>query len=411
MPLSTPKPLGVNPINNTPISVTTRVSLSAGLLLTLALHPYVLFAGPGLTAKSAVVMDAESGAILYEKAPHAVRYPASTTKIMTALLLIENCEPDEMIRAPYDCQEVTGASLYLEPGERVSAENMLYALMLRSANDAAYAVAKHIGGSVEGFSELMNRRAEELGCKNTSFHNPHGLNDKLHTTTAYDLALIAREAMKHARFREAVSTKRRWITRSINRDDLLLLSKNRFIKEDPQAEGIKTGWTIPAGQCFVGAKSVDGWRLITVVLGSEAWLADTKALFGWAHDTFSRETPLEEGAIVADVPVIGGKSPSVTARLGRSVTIILRRGGFVRKPVVEWAKLKAPVREGDTVGRVKMESVGGHLVEAPIVAVSSVEAQSVFVSLLRNRIFQLAAFLLLVGGLIFFISRYRKRYA
>src|SRR5205814_5948100 len=140
--------------------------------------------------------------------------------------------------------------------ERISREDALYALLLRSANDLAHSIAVQISGSDEGFADLMNQKAQEIGCQNTHFHNPHGLNDDLHSTCAYDLALIARAAMRNEEFRAAVSTQKRFIQRSMNQKDLLMKNHDKLLFHDATLEGIKTGFTKPAGQCFVGSKSI-----------------------------------------------------------------------------------------------------------------------------------------------------------
>jgi len=221
------------------------------LVLGTALGALALGKGPDVTAASAIVVDADSGKVLYSKNADVPRYPASTTKVMTGLLLAENTEPEDTIVAPSDVEVVTGSKMHLKAGEEVSAHDMLYALMLRSANDGCYAVAMHLAGSVPAFSKMMNQRAQELGCTHTHFHNPNGLNDKEHLTTAHDLAIIAREAMKNERFADAVGTTEYTISRNINQEDTLMVNKDKLLLWDSSAEGIKTGWTIPAGHCFV----------------------------------------------------------------------------------------------------------------------------------------------------------------
>src|SRR5580704_7917858 len=166
-----------------------------------------------VTAPSAIVISAETGQVLWSKDADTPRYPASTTKIMTALLLIERCKPDEIITAPKGIKTVGESSMHLEEGEQITAHDMLYALLLRSANDGCVAVADHISGSVPAFVAMMNARALELGCTHTHFDNPNGLNDTKHWTTAHDLALIAREAMTHPEFRDAAKTKKYQIHR------------------------------------------------------------------------------------------------------------------------------------------------------------------------------------------------------
>ena len=161
-----------------------------------------------VSAKSAVAIVASSGKVLWSKNANASMYPASTTKIMTGLLLVEKCLPSDIITAPPDIETVKEATMHLKPGEKITAHDMLYALMLRSANDGAYATAIHISGSVSAFAKLMNERARQIGCTNTHFNNPNGLNDILHTTTAHDLALMARAGISCAASRRPRTTYR-----------------------------------------------------------------------------------------------------------------------------------------------------------------------------------------------------------
>jgi D-alanyl-D-alanine carboxypeptidase (penicillin-binding protein 5/6) len=262
-------------------------------------------------SESAIVIDSVSGKILWSRNADEELYPASTTKIMTALLLLEHCKPDEIIEAPTDVQTVKEASMHLKPGERVRATDMLYALMLRSANDGCYAVANHISGSVAKFSDLMNERAKQIGCTHTHFDNPNGLNDKLHYTSAHDLALIAREAMKHPEFRDIVKTERTKINRGVNWKDLWMVNHDRLLKRDPTCDGIKTGWTIPAGHCFVGSATREGWRVITVVMKSKSWENDTEALFNWAFATYGMTDEVRAGQVVGTLAVHDGERPTV----------------------------------------------------------------------------------------------------
>lgn len=242
-----------------------------------------------VTAPSAIVISAETGQVLWSKDAETPRFPASTTKIMTALLLIERCQPGEVITAPIGIKTVKESSMHLEEGEQITAHDMLYALLLRSANDGCVAVADHISGSVPAFATLMNARARELGCTNTHFDNPNGLNDPNHTISAHDLAIIAREAMTHPEFRDVVRLAKHQITRSINQKDTWMVSRNKWLKKDPTADGIKTGWTIPAGHCYVGSATRRGFRVITVVMHSPHWEADHKKMLHWAYATFQPE--------------------------------------------------------------------------------------------------------------------------
>src|SRR5947209_8040193 len=248
------------------------------------------FATPQLdvSASSAIVMDAQSGKVLWSKDPNTPRFPASTTKIMTAMLLIERCLPTDVITAPPGVDKVEGASLHLVPGEQLTAQEMLYGILLRSANDGCVAVAYHISGSVPAFVQLMNQRARELGCKNTHFDNPNGLNDDEHTISAMDLAIIARAAMQYPAFREAAGSRKHTLQRTVNTQDRFLTNHNKYLEMDSTADGIKTGWTRPAGHCYVGSATRNGYRVITVLLHSADWKQDHPKMLDWAFANHER---------------------------------------------------------------------------------------------------------------------------
>lgn len=338
---------------------------------------------PVLSAKSAIVMDEVSGKVLFELKADARRFPASTTKILTSLLLIERCRPNEILTAPKDVETVTGSSLHLKPFERMTASDLLLGLMVRSANDGAYTVAKHIGGSVEGFSKLMNERAKQIGCTNTKFHNPHGLNDPLHTTTARDLALMAREALKYPEFQKAAKTHKVQIARSLNQEDTWLISKNKTLLHDPTADGIKTGYTNPAGQCFVGSSTRDGYRIITVVLASEDWLADTNALKDWAFANHMQTRIADPAEAGLSVPVKGGEREKVRASVSAPILYAHPKDAIPNlkteiKPVVG---LEAPVAAGTKIATVTFSDGTGWRADADLKAAENLEKSRPFASM------------------------------
>lgn len=345
-----------------------------------------LFEAPVHTAASALIMDRDTGRLIYFKNPDVKRYPASTTKIMTALLLLENTEPEDVIVAPHDVKSVRGSSLNLEPGERVSADDMLYALMIRSANDGSYAVAKHISGSVSKFSELMNRRAKEIGCTGTRFNNPHGLNDDKHVTTARDLALMGREAMNNLDFARAVGTRERWITRSVNQKDLLIKSKNKWLEIDPTGNGIKTGWTNPAGRCFVGSAERNDIRLISVVLKSEDWVADTTSLMEWAYARFTRGPLVEAGQIVAEMDVEGEPERKLKVAASETLIDLVPFGEAASFKVFpnRKEKLRAPIAAGTDLGEATIVFPDGSKRKLKISAAESIAPSQTVLGIVQS---------------------------
>ena len=247
--------------------------------------------GPHITARSAIIIDANSGKILWSKNPLLHVYPASTTKIMTALLLIKNFAANQVLTAPPGINKVGGSSLHLRPGEKITALNLLYALMLRSANDGCVTVAYNLAGSVPAFVKMMNAEAYKLGCHDIHFDNPNGLPDPKHWVTAEDMAIIARYDMRFPIFRQVVKTIHHHIVRSIDTRDEYLTNTDRWLQYDPTADGIKTGWTVAAGHCFIGSATRDGFRVIDVEYHSNNWIQDHKRMLAWAFAHFDH-TPV-----------------------------------------------------------------------------------------------------------------------
>jgi len=355
-----------------------------------------------VSAKSAVVMDANTGKILWAKNADTPRYPASTTKIMTALLLIEHCSPNDIIVAPADVTNVKEASMHLKPFEKVTAHDMLYALLLRSANDGCYAVACHIAGSVPAFADMMNKRAKELGCTHTNFHNPNGLNDTLHYTSAHDLALIARAAMKLEAFREVVRTYKYQIARSINTKDLTMVSHNKVLPKDPTADGIKTGYTVPAGHCFVGSATRNGYRVITVVLNSDHWQKDNQDMMRWAYTNHSRMQLLPQGAVVQQVPVEGGEKTSLTVGPSCKIDSLVEKATLLNntkspelQPVLS-APLHAPIKRGQIVGSLVAKDPEGFTQVVPLQANEDIPEAHILMRQVNN-----GSGMWFVGGALF----------
>lgn len=246
---------------------------------------------PSVSAEGAVLVDGSSGRVLYEKNSDKRLYPASTTKIMTALVTLETLDelglgPDSKVIIPVEAAGVEGSSLYLRAGEKLSLEELLYGLMLQSGNDSAEAIATCVGGSREAFVEKMNRKAEQLGCSGTHFVNPSGLFDENHYTTAGDLAVIAAEAMKREDFRKIVGT-RRWSSEETDRS---FVNKNKTVFNYEGGNGVKIGFTKKSGRTLVASAERDGKELIAVVLRDGNWFNDAYALMDYGFELEATET-------------------------------------------------------------------------------------------------------------------------
>lgn len=328
---------------------------------------------PKLRCSSAVLMDAVSGQVLFELNADKKRPIASTTKVMTALLLAENSNDDDIIKVSVKASKTPESTLNLRKGEKISAHDMMRGILLRSANDGCVATAEHIAGSEEDFLAMMNERAEMVGAVNTNFMNPHGLHHPDHYSTARDLALITREALRNERFREAAKCKKCIIKRSINKKDVRLIHRSRFLGKFPGADGVKTGWTIPAGKCYVGSATQNGWQLIVVVLNSTDYVADTADLMRYGFRNFEVRTIGTLGEQQEVVAVRDGTPGKVPVGLDRDFHIVVPkdRNSELQK-IVNKRTVAAPVAKGSTLGSLDIWIDGNRAATVPLVALQSV---------------------------------------
>ncbi|WP_332697348.1 D-alanyl-D-alanine carboxypeptidase family protein [Halalkalibacter lacteus] len=249
-----------------------------------------------VSAQAAVLIEQESGRVLYGKNENTPLRIASITKIMTAILAIESGKMDEMVQVSTRAEGTEGSSIYLRAGEKIKLEDLVYGLMLRSGNDSAVAIAEHVGGSLEGFIYMMNEKAEQLGMVNSMFQNPHGLDDhEDHYSSAYDMALLGQYAMGNEVYREISSAKNH---RAEGEQVRVWRNKNRLLTELYQySTGGKTGYTKRAKRTLVSTASKDNENLIAVTLNAPSDWHDHMNLFNWAFDTYSTELLVEEGTI------------------------------------------------------------------------------------------------------------------
>lgn len=265
----------------------TKLLLIPGLFLLAFFSLAPVYAGePQVAAKAAIVIDAAGGQILYAKSAHTPMPPASTTKIMTALLAVEEGDLEAQVVISPRAAAVGEASIYLQAGETLTLEELIKGALIPSGNDAAWAIAEEMAGSVELFAVLMNRKAFALGAFNTNFVNPNGLPAVNHYTSAYDLALMARKAMDNPKFREVVATRQDWISYNNGEARRYLKNTNRLLWSYPGADGVKTGTTREAGSCLVASASQNGRRLIAVVLNSTNRYGDAARLLDYGFTLF-----------------------------------------------------------------------------------------------------------------------------
>ncbi len=279
-----------------------------------------------VSAHSAMLIEAESGKIIYEKDAHTRRGMASTTKIVTALCAIENLPLDTVVTVPSEAVGVEGSSVYLKAGEKLTLEHLLYAVMLQSANDAAAAVAIATAGSIENFAELMNAKAEALGLCDTHFENPHGLDGAEHYTTAFELAKIAAHALENEDFARIVSTVKYTIPATESSAARALVNHNRLLRTYDDIVGVKTGFTKKCGRTLVSAAERDGVRLICVTLDDGNDWQDHRAMLDYGFELYESVSLAEAGEFSFDLPVVGGTSDVVKAENKEALAVTLPKG-------------------------------------------------------------------------------------
>lgn len=353
------------------------IRASAALILIFAMLMLMITAkaSPVLAteASAMAVIECDTGMLLYEKNKDLRLPMASTTKIMTALLTLEYCRPDEMVKIADDAVGVEGSSIYLQNGEIMSVKDLLYGLMLASGNDAAVALACKVGGSVEGFVELMNAKAAQMGLTSTHFVTPNGLHDDEHLTTAYELCLIAREALKNELFRMIVSTKYyKTETGNVNRT---FKNKNSLLWNYDGAFGVKTGYTMAAGRCLVFGAERDGMTVIGALLNCRPMFEEAPKLLDSAFDSFVKETVIGKGTHVLDVYIENGEQNVLEVEAKESIIAVMRKSEIKSFRILPrlCKSLSAPIAKGSVVGRLDLYDGDELIASAPLAAANTVD--------------------------------------
>ena len=371
-----------------------------------------------ITSPVALLMESETGTILYEKNAYDKMYPASTTKIMTAILALENCNLNDIATVSKNAVmsvpiDYTNANLQI--GEELTIEDLLYSFLIPSANDCGYVLAEHIAGSTEKFADMMNSKAIELGCKNTHFTNPSGIQDENHYSTAYDLALIGRYAMKNETFRKIVSTSSYNLpaTNKYDSTDRRFVNTNFLIRESQPkyyykyATGIKTGFTDDARDCVVASAKKDGIEYIAVILYAgytESWLkekfVDSVTLFNFAFSNYTTKTLGTQGQIFDKIKISGATKDT------KMLNVVLKDdiNAFVSNSEFDYSfepnivlndNLKAPITKGDILGSVSY-TVNDVVYSSNLIAGDDVEKANIFPIVFK---------ILLVLFILFFIVK------
>lgn len=327
--------------------------------------PAAFAAAPGNSAGAAILVHADSGQVLFSQNADNQMLIASTTKIMTALVVLENCDPDEKVDILNEYAAVEGSSMYLKPGGEYTVRDLLYGMMLASGNDAATALACHAGGSIEGFAGMMNAKASELGLKNTSFENPHGLDGKQQYSSAYDLAMITCKALENELFAQIVATK----TYSVGEQSYM--NHNKLLWSYEGCRGVKTGYTIAAGRTLVSCAERDGMKLVCVTLSDPNDWKDHAALFDWGFSAFAYRSVLPMGDIYK-VPVISGTVSEVGVTASENPRFLCEADDKVDFSLELPKFVYAGVQQGEVAGKVIITINGNPAGESQLIYTESV---------------------------------------
>jgi D-alanyl-D-alanine carboxypeptidase (penicillin-binding protein 5/6) len=337
-------------------------------------------AEPEITAQSALLMDFTTGQILYQRDAFAQAPPASTTKILTALVALERGDLQQKITVSDVASNTEGSSIYLSEGETHTLEELLYGVLLSSGNDAALAVAEGLAGNEARFSEWMNQKARSLGARSSSFTNCNGLPKEGHYTTAYDLALITRYALNNPVFESIVKTKKKGIFWPGRDHDKILFNHNKLLWRYQYADGVKTGYTREAGKCLVASATKNGHRLIAVVFNSKLMYEDSQKLFDYGFNKYQLINLVSPRENLGIVDVISGIKDQVAVLPSRPLTMLFPKGMEKRIRVALEIRtfIEAPVERMQHVGEIRVKLGNEILDSVAVVAAENVPRKSFF---------------------------------
>nr|WP_223066685.1 D-alanyl-D-alanine carboxypeptidase family protein [Paenibacillus caui] len=319
-------------------------------------------AGLAENAVSAMLMDADTGTIIYEKKSHEKLPPASITKIMTMLLTAEAIDKGmlkltDKVKTSENAASMGGSQIFLEPGEEMTVDDLLKGIAMASGNDASVAIAEHIGGTEAGFVQMMNERAEELGLKDTHFANPNGLPAADHYSSANDIAVMSRELLKYDFITKYTGAYQDYLRKDSERP-FWLVNTNKLVRFYSGADGLKTGYTSEAKFCLSATAKRDGMRLIAVVLGepnTKTRNSEVSAMFDYAFSQYSMQPLFKSGEIIGRVKVAKGEKPILEIPADKSYNILVKKGtkpAGITSKVVMPDSVKAPVKAGQPIGKL-----------------------------------------------------------
>lgn len=342
-----------------------------------------------IKSPSAILIDAGTGTVLFEKNPHEKLEPASITKVMTIVLALDALESGkvkltDVIKVSEKAWKTGGSQVFLGQGEEQTLETLLKCIVVASANDASVAVAEYIGGSVEGFTKMMNDKARELGMNNTNFSNPHGLSEPNLYTTAYDISRMAMELVKYPMFFKWSTVWMDYLEHTDKkRDATMLANTNKLLGKYEGLDGLKTGFHSKAGHCFAGTAKRGDFRLISVVLNAENTderFEDTKRLFDYGFGHYSSVPIVKKGAVQKTLLVEKGQVKEVNIIVPEDVCILVEKGkeDGVKTKAEFPDKLVAPVKKGQTVGTYIVEKDGQIVKKVDLVVEDDIARAKIF---------------------------------
>ena len=375
---------------------------------------------PETAGTSVIVMEADSGKIIYEENPHERRSPASITKIMTCLVVLETTELDQKVTVDYPVNQEE-INMGLKQGEVLTIKDLLYSMMILSANDAAEMLAVEVGGSIENFSQMMNKRAKECGAENTVFTNPSGLGGGDHKSTAYDIALMAREAMTNDEFRKIVSAEKYTVPATNKSDERTYKTTNMCLKSKKKVKidgkerpmeyegtiGVKTGYTKAAGECYCGWANQDNMDLIVVTLNAEEKadkFVDAIRLWDYGFGKYDTYTAAKGHTAVDEVWIRYGEDAKVPVYLERDLDVLVRNGAdtseYSSKIIPDDAKAAAPLKKGDKVATMVVYKGEKAVAEADLLAMESVRKGGTLATVRTWIVFDMKPYLIAAAAVL-----------
>ena len=382
----------------------------------LSINKFCNAAEINISAPVCVLMEYSTGKILFEKNLNKMMYPASTTKLMTAILVLEKCQLTDVAtvsNSAVDSVPAGYSTAYLQKGEKLTIEQLLHVLLIPSANDAANVLAEHVGGSIANFANMMNSKAKEIGCENTNFKNPSGIHDENHYSTAYDLSLIAKHAMQFQTIKDIVQKTVYNLpkTDKYNSDNRIFYNTNLLLSHHspddyyyPYATGLKTGYTNPAKDCIIATAKKDDLELIAVILGAEDTngslvpkFLDCKKLFEYGFSNYSYKNIKKANSVVTKVSVLGATedTKNLNILVKNDINVFLENNFDINnlEPKLELdTTLVAPIKGGSTIGKITYD-IDGIIYTSELIAETDVNIVNFVLIIFRLGLILLVIFI------------------